>query len=151
MHDCPETEARQLLAPASQCPPCTWRPSRGPGQRWTLQCGLLTPGGAANGLVVSLSVHVSAETGLRRQVHSVFQTSQWGLQRVYQLDTRNWPRMPRDAHQWPHQHWGSLRQVGDAAWAAWAYSEALGHFLAATNIQFEEPPPDPLEFRLVGQ
>ena len=152
MNDVPEDEARALLASPLFCDDCgQWRPPKGSKNIHETSCGLLDENGINVRLIVQLIFKRSVKTGLVSFQFSVFRRNPSGLERVYQLDVRGWPRGAPSNHHRPHEHFGDSRAIGNAAWEKWTYDEVMAYFCAATNIVFRPPVPHPEEFQLRRQ
>ena len=111
------------------------------------QCGagLLDTDGAPRGLTVDLLVSQARVTKLMRFKFTVFKSTQWGPERLYQLDVQCFLRLPSDAHQHPHEHIGRFRSPPQPAWAQWNFDEVLTRFCQSTNITFDPRVTNPFE------
>ena len=114
-------------------------------------CGLLDQDGVSLRLLVDLRYRRTEKTNARQYLFTLFQRQPYGLERIYQLDVRQYPRVPKDAHLLPHEHIGKARVTGNAGWANWSYDEAMARFCTMTNIVFRPNLPHPEDFRLRGQ
>lgn len=151
LSDIPEDEARQLLAIPSICPGADpWVPREKPLFGFDAGAGLIDLDGNPRGLYVEMAVSRGRRSQLPHYRFSVYKTGRPHMARVYQLEVTQLPRLPADKHQWPHEHIGRARNIGNADWLRWSYHDALRHFQAATNITFDPTLSDPNDFRLEG-
>lgn len=151
MRDIPEAEARALLARPLVCPEAPyWTPHRQQLGTNSLECGLVDADGTRAGLHVHLLVHKGPKTQLSTFKFSVFQMNFGTAERVYQLHIRQAPRPSSNKHDWPHEHLGDVRRIGDAEWLGWGYAKALERFCSQTNITFLPPVNDPEIFELTS-
>lgn len=152
MNTIPEAEARALLARPQECVDCPdwsgWKLLAGSVQT---SMGLVDANGMGTRMQVVLRFHRSAKTKITHHLLTVFKMEPYGLERVYQLDVKQFPRPVKDAHQKPHEHWGALRTLGAASWATWSYEQVLAHFSQQTNIIFLPQPKHPEAFELKRQ
>lgn len=125
----PEAEARRLLARQLTCEGVTdWLP-RNNGQTLQIQTGLIDEAGMKTDLFVKLSFKPGLRTSDARYTFSVFRMNSYGLDRVYQLCVSRASKRETDAHRKPHEHLGSLRSVGSAAWQKWGVRGSFGPVL----------------------
>lgn len=154
LHDLPTDEALALLQKPKVCEdPVDWRPgdaSKQHQQVLELEQGLLDANGRKIGVLLKLSVRLSLRTGITRHVFTLFQMSGRGLGRAYQLDCQDFLDLPQDRHQWPHEHVGKDRIIGEDHWRTWSFEDCIVHFCNRTNTTFSPPVPPPLELRLKG-
>lgn len=151
MKDVPEQEARALLARPLSCEDCEdWKPSRTSKGLLEAGCGLISPEGVHLRLYVDMRFRRTEITSGKFYMFSIFRRQPYGQERIYQLDIRQYPVVPRDEHLLPHEHIGSARETGDAAWSNWNYDQVLAYFCARTNVTFIPLLPHPDEFRLRG-
>jgi hypothetical protein len=144
--DTPEIEARAALAIASFCPDAEpWQEQPKGGVGFECGAGLVDAAGNYRGLTVALLVSQARTTKLKRFKFSVFKSTQWGAERLYQLDVQNWRVVPRMEHSQPHEHFGRYRSAPQIAWISWTFDQALTHFSQATNITFTPRVTDPFE------
>lgn len=140
----PEEEARALLSNAYHCQePPDWAPAKDHRLTRHIECGLLDEDERRASLYVSMRCTVATRNTVGRYVFSVFKLSSGPAERVYQLDVKNWPRLPNDVHSRPHEHIGSRRVIGDDSWIGWGYDQVIAHFLTRVNIRFEPEITDP--------
>ena len=140
----PEAEARRLLSQRLICEEATdWRP-RHDGRALQIQAGLIDEAGLNTGLVVKLSFHPGTRAGSAHYTFSVFRLNSYGQDRVYQLCVNQADKRDPDVHSKPHEHFGSLKSVGSAAWQNWKYEDVLARFCAQTKIVFIPVPPAPM-------
>lgn len=149
MTDIPEAEARALLARQLYCHDI------GEWSGWKLQqesvragMGLVDEQGLGVRLQVDLLFRRSKKTGTAHYIFTVFKQESYGLQRVYQLEVKQWARPVKDEHMRPHEHWGDSRVVGDKSWATWGFEQIIGYFCQQTGIVFQPAPTDPEAFEL---
>lgn len=139
----PEAEARRLLDRQLICEDATvWLP-RNHAQTLQIQAGLMDEAGLKTELFIKLSFKPGLRTSDASYTFSVFRMNSYGLDRVYQLYVSRASKRETDAHRKPHEHFGSLRSVGSAAWQKWGYDEVLARFCTQTKIVFMPAPPDP--------
>ncbi|MEJ8811400.1 hypothetical protein WKW77_10015 [Variovorax ureilyticus] len=149
MHDIPEAEARALLANvlfAHDCPDWSvWKVQPGTSQ---IDMGLVDAAGIGARMQVSLKFHRGPKTNLTHYLFTVYRQEPQGLQRVYQLEVRQWPKPVKSEHMRPHEHWGDKRIQGEQSWASWSYEQVLAYFCEQTRIKFEPVPGHPEAFSL---
>lgn len=149
MNDLPEEEARALLAEPLYCHEIEdwsdWKLQPGTVQA---SMGLVDHKGRGVRMQVALWYRKGAKTNLTHHVFTVFKQEPHGLERVYQLEIRQWGKALQDTHQMPHEHWGNARVVGTESWANWSYDQVLAYFCQQTKIVFEPPPEHPEYFAL---
>jgi hypothetical protein len=146
MTDATEDEARATLAIPSVCPNAEpWNPQPRGGIGFQCGAGLLDADGSPRGLAVDLLVSQARATKLMRFKFTVFKSTQWGPERLYQLDVQCFPRLPSDSHQYPHEHFGRYRSSPQEAWAKWTFDDVLTRFRESTNITFEPRVTNPFE------
>lgn len=149
MNDLPEAEARALLASPLYCRDIqdwsNWKLQPGTTQAGM---GLVNEDGLGVRMQVSLWFRRGTKTNLTHHVFTVFKQEPHGLERVYQLEVRQWPKQVKDEHMRPHEHWGATRIVGGESWASWSYEQVLAYFCEQTKIVFEPKPEHPEAFEL---
>lgn len=113
--------------------------------------GLVDADGLGTRLQVGLRFHRSMKTKLSHHIFTVYKQEPHGLERVYQLEVRQFPKTVKDEHLRPHEHWGKARYVGQESWATWSYEQILAYFCEQTKIVFKPPPEHPEAFELKRQ
>jgi hypothetical protein len=142
-----EAEARILLGRQLKCEDTpAWLPGTKPGAL-QIQSGLTDESGSKTDLFVDLSIRRGSRTGDVRYVFSILRMNPYGLDRVYQLSVNLESKPIKDAHSHSHEHFGSLRRAGSAAWKKWGYDEILAYFCSQTNVGFVPAPTDPKQNR----
>lgn len=149
MSDTSHEEACTLLSIPLICVDIgEWLPER--GERWVCSSGVTDLEGVGTGLIVQLAFRRSPKTRRTQYQFSVFRQKVWGLERVYQLDIVQFAKALKDLHDRPHEHMGTQRTVGEAAWASWSFEEMLRHFCQRTKIEFRPNATHPESFELKG-
>lgn len=152
MNDATEEEARRILAGPFVCEDCgEWTPSKSLNGLHETGCGLLGEDGVNLRLYVDMKYRRTEKTDSTHYMFTMFKRQPYGPERVYQLDVRQYPIVPRDAHSLPHEHIGNSRVTGDASWSKWTYDEVMAYFCRQANIEFRPTLPHPEEFRLKRQ
>jgi hypothetical protein len=121
----------------------SWLAVPGSPGKWAVQGGLIDANGRRTGLTMELQFCAGPHTGKCHYIFTVFNTSGYGTDRVYQLDIRQGLNVTRKSHRWPHEHYGKARTAGADEWARWSYNELLRYFSTRTNIVFRPAPPNP--------
>lgn len=152
MNTISEAEARALLAKPLECIDCPdwsgWKMMEGTVQT---SMGLVDEFGIGSRLQVALRFHRSAKTKRVTHLFTVYKVEPHGLERVYQLDVRQFPKPVKDEHMRPHEHWGARRLPGTESWATWSYEQVLAYFASQTKILFKPRPAHPEAFELKRQ
>lgn len=110
--------------------------------------GVMRADGSSARLIVELiytKTHRAKETKYR---FTVFRREAWGNDPAYQLHIAQSAQAKKHLHSQPHEHVGTERVIGDAAWSEWGYDEVLNLFCRRTNITFQPLPPHPEHFAL---
>jgi hypothetical protein len=151
MRNIPEEEARGLVSRPLICADATdWGAVKiQPGTR-IIGAGVIDEDGVGAQMYLELIYRHSHKTKITTYMFTLFKRYSYGKERVYQLEVTQTPRRIKDAHEISHEHMGSARSIGDAAWASWGYDEVLAHFCTQTNITFQPAPAHPEHFQLTG-
>ncbi|MGJ7506862.1 hypothetical protein [Variovorax sp. GT1P44] len=144
MNKVPEAEARALLANALYAHDCddwsVWRLQPGTHE---VSVGLVDADGVGVRMQVVLRFHRGRKTDIAHYLFSVYKQEPHGLERVYQLDAKQWPKLVKTEHMKPHEHWGDKRIMGDRSWSVWTFEQLLAYFTEQTRIEFAPPPEHP--------
>lgn len=153
MHDMPEEEARALLSRPHTCVECNdWVPQKMQPGTVMASSGLVDQQGIGTGMYVQLVFSRSPKTKMVRFKCTVFQTRHGAQARVYQLDVQQSPKLPKDRHSLPHEHFGAARSPIDSNGCHnWNFEDVLSYFCGATGIRFEPALSHPEDFQLKGQ
>jgi hypothetical protein len=144
MADVTESEARILLGRPLVCLDCgDWTPSKDQPGMLRIGAGLTDEHGGATHLSVELRYRQSAKTKLKTFIFTVLMRSEYGDDRVYQLEVKQAGKQIKDEHKRPHEHYGKRRRVGPDKWRSWGYDEILQYFCGQTRIDFRPVPSNP--------
>ena len=148
MKDIPESEALAILSQQKFCYDCSWVPVKTQSFAKEASVGLVDKDGKRIRLLVKLICHMQPTVGLTNYIFTLFSQKITGLERVYQLEIKQYKKIIKSKHQLPHEHIGSKRVDGSDTWARWGYDEALNYYTNKTNITFIPPVSHPDNFEL---
>lgn len=141
--DIPEAEARALLKPGLRVVDAEWKIGVSAS---SFEAGVLDPQGRAISLLCVLKV-LHAPGTFTTWTFTVFDRKPYGTERVFQLQVRQLPRLPKDKHQHPDEHMGD-RKTRHPERISWGFSECMARFVEATGICFDPELDDPTKFKL---
>lgn len=110
--------------------------------------GLVDQEGRRINLLVQLIYQSHPTIGLTKYVFTLFTQKITGLERVYQIEVKQFKKMIKSLHQMPHEHIGGTRVNGSDTWSSWGYDDVLAHFESKTNIVFLPKVVHPNNFEL---
>ena len=110
--------------------------------------GLVDQEGRRINLLVQLIYQSHPTIGLTKYVFTLFTQKITGLERVYQIEIKQFKKMIKSLHQMPHEHIGGTRVNGSDTWSSWGYDDVLAHFESKTNIVFLPKVVHPNNFEL---
>ena len=148
MIDISEAEALVILSQPKFGNDCCWVPIKAQSYAKEASVGLLDAVGVRINLQVQLIYQMHPVVGLTSYKFSLFLQKPTGLDRVYQLEIKQYKKMIKSKHQLPHEHIGNKRVNGSDTWTSWGYDEALNYFTKRTNITFAPLVPHPDNFEL---
>lgn len=143
-----ESEAIAILSQPKFCFDCTWTPIKTQSYAMEASVGLVDIDGKRIGLLVQLIYQMHPTVGLTKYLFTLFSQKINGLERVYQIEVKQYKKMIKSLHQLPHEHIGSKRVNGSDTWSSWGYDDVLAHFERKTNIVFTPKVVHPSNFEL---
>ena len=126
----------------------TWQPIKGTNYAHEINNGLMNKDGVYSKLFLRIHHFYNPTTKLRSYTFSIFRKSIYGSERVYQLDICKPIKITKDKHNYPHEHYGDQRNLGDSNWINWSFNQAKDYFLLRTGITIEGEIDSPDEFEL---
>ena len=129
-----ESEALVILGSPKFCYDCTWAVIRTQPYAMEASVGLVDENGKNVRLLVQLIYQMHPTVGSTKYIFTLFSQKITGLERVYQLEVKQYKKIVKSLHQLPHEHIGDNRVIGSDTWASWDYDEVLAHFASKTNI-----------------
>lgn len=142
-----QEEAQVLLGQPLLCADCNdWVLLPARTRKLVVRGGLTDWQGRRMRLTVELQARVLPGAGGMTYIFSVFNSTGYDIERVYQLEVNQGPRRKTNEHRRSHEHYGDARTMGAEVWSTWSYDELLRYFSTRTNIVFNPPPPDPRRF-----
>ena len=143
-----ESEALVILSQPKFCNDCTWVDIKTQLYAKEASVGLVDESGKNMRLLVQLICLMNPTVGVTKYMFTLFSKKITGLERVYQLEVKQYKKVVKSLHQLPHEHIGDKRLIGSDTWASWGYDEVLARFVSKTNIVFTPKVPHPTDFQL---
>jgi hypothetical protein len=144
----PESEAFAILSEPKFCHDCTWVPIKTQPYAMEASVGLVDEDGKNMRLLVRLIYLMNPTVGLTKYLFTLFSQKITGLERVYQLEVKQYKKIVKSSHQLPHEHIGDNRVIGSDTWSSWGYDDVLARFESKTNIVFVPKVSHPNYFEL---
>lgn len=136
MINIPESEALVILSQPKFCNDCTWVPIKTQAYAMEASVGIVDKDGKNMRLLVRLIYQMHPTVGLTKYLFTLFSQKITGLERVYQIEIKQYKKVVKSLHQLPHEHIGDKRVIGSDTWSSWGYDAVLAHFESKTNIVF---------------
>ena len=148
MIDIPESEALVILSQPKLCYDCTWAPIKTQAYAMEAVMGLVDQSEQRIRQYIRLQYQSHPVVGSTTYLFTLFSQKITGVERIYQLEVRQYKKPIKSAHQLPHEHIGKSRVNGSDSWSTWGYDEAIAHFGSRTNIVFMPEVVHPNKFEL---
>ena len=120
-----ESEALVILSQPKFCNDCAWVDIKTQLYAKEASVGLVDESGKNMRLLVQLICQMHPTAGFTKYMFTLFSQKITGLERVYQLEVKQYKKVVKSLHQLPHEHIGDNRKIGSDTWASRAMMKYL--------------------------